>query len=153
MFFLFKREEFAETVNFGKYPVISLDVADKSKQSIFDGEVVGFDNIDVRIPTTKGYTINGEMRWYIDSKKITFGSSCVCLSSSFSYQDAMEDVRYANAPMVDKNEEFVLILHNSQSQKVMALILKIDDYKDINCQTVLQVNEKIDLMELANLLK
>ena len=152
MKFLIERQEIAKALNFGKYPVINLDIEDESKQFTIDDEVLGFSNIEVRIPT-RDYTIQAQMKWYNDSKTITFGSSCTCISSSFGYQDVMEDVRYANAPIIDRNEEFILVLHSSKTKNAMVLMLKTADCKDVNCSSTLRVDEQIDLLNLARLLR
>lgn len=149
MKFIRERKEFAKAVNFGKYPVISLDVGDKSKQFTIGGEVVGFTDVEVKIPLKDGRLDRAIMSWFNDSKKITFGSNCICISNNFGYEDVVKSARYANAPVIDKDTEFVLILHSSQTQKAMAILLKTSNYKDTRyCQTNIEVDETIDLFKL-----
>lgn len=147
MEFLKNREEIAKALNFGKYPVIAFDVMDMTKQVRFDDDLVGFSNIKVRVPF-KEYASKEKMSWYKDSKKFTFGRYGVCISSSFGYNDVMEDVEYANAPLIDKNTEFVLVINNSRTKKAVVMMLKTADYKRQFCQTTLEVDEEIDLFAI-----
>lgn len=151
MKYLTGRTEIAKALNFGKYPVIKLDVADKKYQVELAGEMCGYHNIKVRIPY-KDLLLNCTMSWFNDENEITFGSCGTCISSSFGYSDIMEDAEYANAPIIDKDTEFVLIVHNSQTQKACVILLKTSDYKNVNCQTALKVDEKIDLSRISYLL-
>lgn len=151
MKYLTERTEIAKALNFGKYPVIKLDVTDEKYQVELAGEMCGYHNIKVRIPH-KDLLLNCQMRWFGDKKKITFGNDCTCISSRFSYDDLMEEVEYANAPIIDKDTEFVLVVYNSKTEKACVILLKTNDSKDINCQTILSVDEKIDLFTISYVL-
>ena len=77
----------------------------------------------------------------IEAFSITSGGAC--LTSSFGYSDLMEMVEFANAPILDKNQEFVLVVHNSKTRKALnPMILKTSNYKNINCIEALTIEDK-----------
>ena len=138
---LSKKTEMAEAINFGKYPVLTIDLATDCQY--FKGELIGVCGCKVKHSPTK-YNDNvlyerGELRWWRDSKIFSLSSSSSTISSSFSYYDLMEDIEYANAPIVEETKkEVVIIIHDSKKHKAIFPIL-------VN----LSEREQINLIELA----
>ena len=152
---LTERTEVAKALNFNTRPVVDIDFANEENLIYMQGELVGF-KAKVRVPWTyNGQTLydKSNLKWFDDEKKITIGNWGCCLSSSFSYQDVEEMVEYANAPILDKNMEFVLVLRNSKTRLASVVILETANHKDIHNQRQLFVEEKIDLMKVYKEMK
>lgn len=141
-----ERTEIAKAINFGKYPVI---VIDQSNVIEMGGEIVGYRGGKVRVPWDyHGETmyLEAQVNYWKDDNKLVIGCSGSVIKNGFSYSDLIEMAEYANAPILDKNQEFVLIVHNSLTNVAYnPMILKTKDYKDIHCMDVLVVEEKIKL--------
>ena len=145
---LTERTEIAKALNFNTRPVVDIDFANDENLIYMQNELVGFKS-KVRVPWMhEGKTLyeKSELKWFIDEMRITVGNSGIMLSASFGYQDVEEMVEYANAPILDKNEEFVLVLRNSKTRKASILILETYDKKNIFNQNELFVDGRIDLM-------
>lgn len=151
---IIERVEIGKALNMGKYPVIDLDIAKEENLVIMQEQVVGF-KAKVRVAYQwQGSTHydHSQFHWFGDSKRITFGNIGSMLSASFGYQDIEKMVSYANAPIINKNEEFVLVMRNSVSRKAVVLLSKTADHLDICSQTQLFVEERIDLMKYYEVL-
>lgn len=141
---LTERTEIAKAINFGKYQVLTIDLAD---EIVMCGEVVGYNGCNVRVKHTtrtgEELLIHCQLKYWVKEQKITFSNGGACLKAGFGYSDLMEMVEFANAPILDKNQEFVLVVYNSKIKKALApMILKTSNYKDILCQEVLMLEEK-----------
>lgn len=136
------RYEFGRLVNFGNRAVLTLDLAK-------DKDEYGYKGQKVRVPDEYSeygtmYS-NCELRWYSDEKKIELVQGGSFLSSSFTYNDAMEDVEYAKAPIVDTGDTVILVIHNSETKELRAYKVEVADIKHNHCIQVLQITDKIDL--------
>lgn len=143
------RTEIAKALNFNEHPVVDIDFANEENKIYMCGSLVGF-KAKVRVPWMyNGKTMydKSELKWFEDEKRITIGNAGCMLASGFGYQDIEEMVGYANAPILDKNEEFVLVLRNSKTKMALVLNPETADHKDIFNQRQLYVEEKVDLME------
>jgi hypothetical protein len=138
------RQEIAKALNFGKYPVI---IIDKKNSIEMCGKIVGYRGGKVRVPWQyRGETsyIDCDVNYWIDESEITFSNGGAMISARFGYKELIEMAQNANTPILDKNQEFVLIVHNSEDKTARCpAILTTDNYKDIHCQSVLKVSEKL----------
>ena len=138
------RQEIAKAINFAKYPVLELDTAN---EIVLGGMVAGYNGSKVRVKWQyQGETLylHCELKYFKDSKKLTVSSGGCTLAARFSYKDLMEMVEYSNTPIIDKNMEVVLVIHNSKiGVAYPPVIMKFSDYKNINCQTVLEFEEDL----------
>lgn len=136
------RQEFGKLVNFGNRAVLALDLAK-------DKDEYGYKGQKVRVPDmeTEDGTMycNCELRWYSDEKKIELVQGGTFLTASFTYRDAMQDVEYANAPIVDAGDTIILVIHNSETKELRAYEVEVADTKNNHCIQVLQITGKIEL--------
>lgn len=140
------RTEIAKALNFGKYPVL---VIDKANTITLGDEVCGYRGSKVRVAWNyqgETYYSQCELNWYGDTKKLSITQGCVCISNSFGSSDILEMVEYANAPILDRDMEFVLIVKDSRSGSVAyPILMRTSNYKNLNCTSVLVIDETIQL--------
>jgi len=130
------RKEFAEYVNFGKYPVIKVDLGKEGfMDTIYHGDKVRVDFGKFR--TGERNLQGGELLYNKKENKFEIASYGICLSARFCYEDAMERVEYSQAPIIDEGDEVVIIVHNSETKEVKAYVYKAVHKKQF-CQTMIE---------------
>lgn len=140
---LTERTEIAKAINFNKYPVIKIDVADRDEYGI-KGTKVRIDNGTFR--TGEPYFIDAVIRAYNDENVLTVKSYGCMLTKEIGYNDYLKMVEYANAPIIKANQEIVIFLYNSFTKDVYApAIIKTGNRIDAFCITPLEL-EKYKLM-------
>lgn len=131
---LIERKEIAQAINFGKYPVIKIDLADRDEYGIKGTKV----NIDFG----GDYLIHAEMRAYNDTKYLTTSKGGTMLSATVSYSDYMEMVDYANAPTIKADQEIVIFTYNSLRKEIYnPVIIKTGKKVDKFCSTPLDLEK------------
>lgn len=130
-----KREEFGKAVNFGEHQVITIDL----NQVAFGGVI--FKGCKARIDygkfrTGERYIARGEVNYDINENKVYVANYGVCLSNRFSYDDAMEQIEYAKAPIIDDGDEVVIVIHNSKTND-LRVYLATAKKLDRNCSTMM----------------
>lgn len=112
---LAERPEIARAMNFGKYPVLEIDIAKCDEYGLVGSKC----RIDM------GYFNDGE-KWYEratlrvfrDENKISFHSHGYCLSAEHGYHDYIEDLAFAKAPIVKPDSEMLIFMHDSNEKQV-----------------------------------
>lgn len=118
---ILKREEFAKAVNFGEHPVITIDLNQEAfLDTIYHGCKVRVDFGHFK--TGERYLAQGEVLYNIKENKFEVAQYGICLAARFCYEDAMEDVEYGQAPIINDNDEVVIILHDSKERSVKAFL-------------------------------
>ena len=141
---LTERTEIAKAINFGKYPVVKIDLADKDEYGI-KGTKVRIDNGTFK--SGERYFVNAEIRAYSDEKVLTTSQGGTMLVDRLSYADYMEMTEYANAPIIKANQEIVVFLYNSATKDVYApVIIKTGDRVDAHCSTPLKL-ERYEILQ------
>ena len=136
---LTERTEIAKAINFGKYPVIRIDLADTDEYGI-KGTKVRIDN--GKFKSGEAYFINAEIRAYSDERVLTTSQGCSMLVDKLSYADYIEMTEYANAPIIKANQEIVIFLYNSETREVFApTIIKTGERIDAHCSTPLKLEK------------
>lgn len=132
------RKEVAQLLNFNRYPVLTIDLADKIQW--------GFKGCKVRIPCGN-YFLHAELEWFENDKKILITKEITIISNSFGYRDVLEMCEYANAPIIDAGQEIVLVVINSVKHTATApIMLKIGKEKRFDrSQPISFENSVIDL--------
>lgn len=131
---LTERTEIAKAINFGKYPVIKIDLADRDEY--------GVKGTKVRIDFGGEYFINAKIRSYIDEKYLTISQGATMLSASMSYRDFMEDLEYANAPIIKANQEIVIAMIDSKKEEIYEpVIIKTGEKINKFCSTPLTLEK------------
>ena len=123
---LYERTEIAKAMNFGKYPVIKIDLANKDEY--------GIKGPKVRIDFGANYFIHAEMRAYSDEKVLTLVQGPTVLKAHICYQDYIEMSEYAVAPIIKPDQEILIFIYDSELKDVHApVILKTGERIDTNC--------------------
>ena len=120
MKYLKDRQELAMAMNFGKYPVLRIDLADTDDYGL-KGCRVRIDNGTFR--SGEPYIIKAELRVYRDEKKLTTFQSGACLSASFGYHDYFEMTENAMAPLIHPDEDVVVAVYDSRKKEPYAAVL------------------------------
>lgn len=120
MKYLTERTELARAINFGRYPVLYIDLA--------DADDYGLKGCRVRIDagtfrSGDPHIIDATLRVYSDEKKLTTSSKGACLSADFSYYDYKEMVDNANAPLIHPDEDVVVAVYDSRAKRCFAAMI------------------------------
>lgn len=107
------KHELAMAMNFRKYPVLTIDLADSDDYGLKGCKVrIDAGTFDDGLP----YTIKATLRVYNDECKLTTSSACVCLCEGFTYDDYVEMAEYANAPLIKPEQEVVVAVYDSKKR-------------------------------------
>ena len=137
-----ERQEIAMAINFRKYPVLTIDLADADAYGL-KGCKVGIDAGTFRDGLPR--TVHAELRVYRDEKKLTTSGSCICLSNSFGYSDYKEIVDNAQAPLIRADQEVVIAIYDSSIKRAFApMIVHTGKRVDPLCSTPLDF-EPVDM--------
>lgn len=117
---LTERKEIAAAMNFGRYPVLRIDLADADEYGL-KGCRVRIDAGTFR--TGDPYIIDAVLRVYRDEKKLTTHCSGAVLSDSFTYFDYVEMAENAMAPLIHPDEDVVIAIYNSRAQIALAALI------------------------------
>ena len=112
---LTEKQEICEALNFGKYPVLHLDLAkDKIKdmEGCYHGQLIKLE-FDY-----KGEPVRycGNLSYYNDTNKLVITSGGTMLTAGLSYNDIVKMVDRANAPTVVSNQEIIVVIYNSDTK-------------------------------------
>lgn len=131
---LTERTEIAKAINFGKYPVIKIDLADRDEYGVKGTKV----NIDFG----GEYFIHAKIRSYSDTKYLQTSQGATMLSATISYDDYIEMVEYANAPVIKADQEIVIVMVDSENRVVYEpVIIKTGKRIDKFCSTPLDLEK------------
>jgi len=131
---LTERTEIAKAINFNKYPVIKIDLSERDEY--------GIKGTKVRFDIGEDYFLKGEIRAYNDTKYLVTTSRPAILKKEISYSDYLEDVEYANTPIIKANQEIVIFLYDSEKREIPApAIIKTGERIDEFCMTPLTLEK------------
>lgn len=140
------RKEIAKALNFGKYPVLYLDLANdqlKDYENCYQGQ-------RVKIARNDFYSY-GKLSYWGDTNELTIASEGTMLSASFGFNDIHYMVLNANATEIKGDQEVVIVIMNSKTgQTAYPVITKTTKYTP-NCQTAMKIEG--DFKNVINLLK
>lgn len=144
---LTERTEIAKALNFGKYPVLTFDLHNQTEY--------GFKGCKCRIDMGtfndgSNYYETAELYAYRDEQKVTFNSFGCCLSAEWSYHDFVEDLEYANAPLVEPNGEVVIVILDTNLKLVYEVIIAKVGKAHKFCSTPIDI-EEIDMSKYFKL--
>lgn len=137
-----ERRKMAITMNFGKYPVIGLELGDNdcSTDFIVGSKVrVAWDRKD---PKWEGMTSRCELM--VENGKYGLYSAGCCLADRYTVDDFVNDLENANTPLVHKGQ-VVAIAHYSRENDVKFLkMMKVSERIDTQCMMVASLKELDD---------
>lgn len=142
MKFITDRHEIGKVLNFGKYPVLTINLENKPAASYApDSDYavgckvrVAWDHND---PRYEGMTENCTL--FIEDGRYDLSGRWGCLHESFGRQDILEDAEWAMTQVVHKGQEVVLIEDWPSKGQCRVRMMKVSEHIDIHCQTVAQL--------------
>lgn len=136
MKYLTDRREIAEAINFGKYPVLTLNRENRpyakerpdSDYAIGCRVRVAWDHKD---PRYARMTTHGNL--YIENGKLKISGEGSFLSASFGYHDVMKMVEEANTPILHKGWRVVVVEEWPSQKKCTVRIMRVARCVDTHC--------------------
>lgn len=137
--YLTDRQEIAYAMNFGKFPVLTLnrennpykDIASDSDYCIGCKCKVAW---DMKEPRYEGMTTYGHV--YLENGRYAISGSGACLHASFGYTDVIDMVEKAHAPIVHKGQTVILIEDFPTEKRCFVRVFNVSKRIDIHCSTV-----------------
>ena len=140
MKYLTERTEIAKAMNFGKYPVLYIDMdAKKYEGSDYCQGCrvrVHWDSPDTRY---KDMYSTGNL-YYCDGRFAISGDA-TCLSADFGRSDVITMYQQANTPMIHKGDTVVMVMDFSKSRMCKVAMMKMPDRINKFCQTLAVLTE------------
>ena len=137
------RTEIASAINFRKYPVVTIDLADVDEYGIKGAKVL-IDNGFFK--SGEPYYIKAKLRAYSDEKVLQFSQGAEVLSASFTYSDMEEILEYSNAPIIKADQDILICPINSAIREAYApILLHTGKRIDAHCSTPLTL-EKFEII-------
>jgi len=136
------RTAVAKAINFGDYPVLTIDLAERDEYGLV-GCKVRIDNGTFR--TGEKYFVRATVRAYSDEKYLTTTGGSVCLKASYGYSDVKEMLEWTKAPIIKANQEVAVVITDSRLKCAFDMyIIKTGSVIRPHCVTPLEF-EKLDL--------
>lgn len=112
---LTEKQEICEALNFGKYPVLHLDLAkDKinDMEGCYHGQLIKLEF------NYRGESVRycGNLSYYNNTNKLVINSGGTMLTAGLSYNEIIKMVDRANAPTVSSNQEVIVVIYNSATK-------------------------------------
>lgn len=145
-----ERQEIAKALNFGKYPVLCLDLA-KDKIEGCEGCYEGQRTKTEWYYKGQKYYHNGTLAYWKDNNKLEIMSETICLKESFGYSDIEEMVLNANATQVEPEQEVIVVIINSERRVASYPYLTKTGKYNNNCITAMTIEG--DFKEIIEALK
>lgn len=144
---LTERTEMAKAINFGKYPVLSIDLdnqpykEDLERAGRKESYIVGCKcRVDWgRTDRFKGMSSRCTLVMENDVYKLTSGGAC--LKASYGMSDFLEDIENASTPLVHKGETVAVAHYSKELGVKFVRLMRVGDRIDPNCITVVTLEE------------
>lgn len=138
---LTERTKIASAINFKKYPVVTIDVSKRDDYGIVGCPVC----VDAGLfRTGEPHYVRATCRVYRDEQKLTFSRGCVGLSADFGYRDIEEMLEYANAPIIQKDSEMLVVIIDSVKRIAYSpVVVRTGSRVDPHCQTPISLAEPL----------
>lgn len=114
------RHEIAKAMNFGRHPVLKIDLADADEYGL-KGCRVRIDAGTFR--SGEPHIVDAVLRVYRDEKKLATHCSGSMLTASFGYHDYVTMAENAMAPLIRPDQDVVIAVYNSNTQEALAALL------------------------------
>jgi hypothetical protein len=134
--YLKDRHEIAKALNFGKYPVLSVDLDNKPFESN-DSDFTEGCKCRVAWDRKGEYEgMSSRCKLVIEDGKYLLTGGGACLTADFAMSDFLDLIENANKPLVHKGQ-IVAVAHYSRKSGVRFVrMMKVSDKMDIHCTTV-----------------
>lgn len=127
MKYLTDRQEIAQAMNFGRHPVIHIDVETPKAgwDDVFEGDRVKVASPSKRYPDS--YIRAKVAKYPEDGSRYAIMPDSVCLHDDFGYGDVIEMLRWAQAPMLHAGDTVVVIEDAPKQRAVMVRMMRVSD--------------------------
>ncbi len=133
-------KQFCPVINFREMLVVHIDIASRDEYGP-KGAPVLINNGYFKNSGNR-YLIRAELRAYNDNDYFQFVQYATGISSSFTYHDMEEVLRYANAPVIEPGKKFLLVVTDSAKRRVFnPVVLKAGENIAPHCFTPLDVEK------------
>lgn len=147
MVYLTERHDIAKVINFGKFPVLTIDLDNqpysKTNYAVGCRVRVAWDDPD---PHYDGMTTHGEL--YFENGKFAISGECAFLSESFGYSDVLRMASEANTPVVHRGDICIVVMYYSKKKIAAVRAMRIPHRISKHCQTVAVLEDINDQEEL-----
>lgn len=127
MKYLTDRHEIAKAMNFGKYPVLHINVETPEKG--YEGFYVG-DEVKVMTPSKRYPDLYATGKLYWENGRYGVLTHGTMLTSSFGYYDVMKRMKIAQAPVLHAGEQVVVIEDFPERKQCRVHMMKVSDHVD-----------------------
>lgn len=107
------RTEIAKAINFGDYPVLTIDIADRDEYGLV-GCKVNIDNGYFK--TGERYFVRATLRVWKDEQYLSTSGTNTVLKASYGYSDVKEMLEWANAPVIKPDQEVLVVITDSNNK-------------------------------------
>ena len=147
-----ERQEIGLAMNFGKYPVLWMEVGNPragwDRFTVYEGckaRITGQSSRHGDLIYTGRLSMYGDEQkeevltspWFWDG--IHLSSDGCFLDASFGYSDVMEDLENSQSPMLETNQEVIVVMKDSNRKVCWVRKMKTTSHKDPHCQTMLKL--------------
>lgn len=143
MKYLTERTEIAKAMNFGKYPVLYIDMDAKK----YEGSDY-CQGCRVRVhwgsQTERYKDMYSTGNLYYCDGKFAISNDATCLSADFGRGDVIGMYQQANTPMIHKGDTVVIVMDFSKQKMCKVALMKMPDRIDKFCQTLAVLKEMED---------
>lgn len=140
MMCLTERTEIACAMNYGEYPVLTINLENRPYEGSDYARGcrvrVAWDHSDRRYA---GLTTHGAL--YIENGRLEISGEGAMLSASFGYSDVMRLAAEANVPVVHRGQVVVVVMEMPSRQTCVVRVMRISPRINIHCQTVCHLED------------
>lgn len=141
MRYLVDRNDIAQAINFGKHPVLFINMENKTLGEDRDFAV----GCKVRIAWDDPHPYNQNMysrcTLYHSEGKLGFLSDTCGLHNCFGRNDVLEMVEWAQAPLIHKGDEVVVVQDWPMQRMCLVQMMKMPNRFDKFCQVLATLEE------------
>lgn len=153
--FLTERQEIGKAMNFGKYPVLWMDIGNPKKVITEGDHYTGCKARFAYQTRSCGELIySGTLDMYADEQKpevryapwlwdhIHLSSWGSCLKADFGYGDVIEDLENAMAPMIQPGQEVIVVFKNEVKKSVSVRKMVTSSRVDPHCSSMMMIENR-----------
>ena len=149
--YLTDRQEIAAAMNFGHYPVLTINVENRP----FEGSNyakgcrvrVAWDSKESRYA---GMTTHGGL-FLDEDNKLKISGEGAMMSASFGYHDVMKMAAEANVPVIHKGQGVVVVMELPSAEICTVRMMKVSPWIDIHSQVVAHLEDIEDEEEITEI--
>lgn len=147
-----ERTEIARLLNFGKYPVLEVNM-DNVK---YDGELIKGGNVKVAWDKKDGYAgMTSECELVITNGKYQLMCGGCCLKASYNIVDFISDVNRAILPTIHKNQVVAVAHYSMEGDVYFVEMKKVSEHIDVFCMVLGELEKLLpaDEVDVSRYLK